>query len=421
MNGKGQYDAIIIGGGLSGLNAAYFLAKEGYNTLLCERLPKKGLLDHPCGSMIAPMKGFFTFEQTKKGIFFKELDFLFTEQMIIDYPGIMEFIMPNGNNFGMKIQHPKQELIFQIDKEKVLKELADRAEKAGAHLYYGKTVSRLVIEKGKVKGVTVGDQTFMASIVLSGEGLSRRFSQQAGLFDSKPEGYILTYALYLDNINLPPQKRGQIGYFGNELMTIPNSALLFHSYGKDKGIIFISILLDEFKWSYEKSVEVYLQEILPKIPFLERLSKQGRLYDKKACWMKLIKPSQLVADGYIGMGDSVAPFGHSSNSIAMIMGREAAETAIDALQNNDVSVAHLKDYNKWLKSDLFKGVEFEGSLISQMLQFTDEELNALADAFSETNLTPFFVGGKWDVFKTTMKMMFKKKVLKNWKVLKRLF
>jgi len=416
-----EYDAIIIGGGLSGLNAAYFLAKAGYNTILFERLPKKGLLDHPCGAMISPIKDYITFENTSDGILFKETDFLFRNDMIIDYPRIMKFTVPNGKSFGMELENPKEHLIFQIDKQKVITSLAERAERAGAHLIYGKTISRLLIENKLIKGVIAGDNEFRASLVLSGEGLSRRFTRQANLFASAPKGYIFAYAIYLKNLSLDYKKRGQFGYFGEQLSSVPKSSVLFHSYGKKKGLIFITLFLDDFKWSYEKSVEVYLENAISNIPFLKQIFEQGRLYDKNACWIKLMIPSNLVANGFIGMGDSIAPLGHSSNSIAMLMGKRAAETSIGALNDNNFSATNLQDYNELLKSNLFEGVKFEGNLISEMLNFSDQELNTLGKIFSDIDLTPFFIGSKWQMIKSTMNLLFKKGIIKNWKLLKQLF
>ena len=41
-NRKNYYDAIVIGGGLAGLTAASFLAKEGRKVLVCEQSDQVG-------------------------------------------------------------------------------------------------------------------------------------------------------------------------------------------------------------------------------------------------------------------------------------------------------------------------------------------------------------------------------------------
>ncbi len=65
---------IIIGGGPAGLSA-YYLAEYGFRTVLFER-KSKGELAHPCGCMVAPVKGYITFENQQNGIYYKEADFL---------------------------------------------------------------------------------------------------------------------------------------------------------------------------------------------------------------------------------------------------------------------------------------------------------------------------------------------------------
>lgn len=416
-----KYDAIIIGGGPSGLTAAYFLANSGYKTILFERLPKKGILDHPCGSMICPIWKDITLERTSEGVYFKDVDFLFPNEMIIGSPGRREFTMPNGVKFGMNLEDPQEHLIFQLNKQKFLRALANRAEGAGANLVYGNTVSELIMKENSVSGVKVGDEVFRSSLVLSGEGLSRRFSQQAGLYESEePHGYIMIYSVYVKNLNLTDEQLGQVAYFGGKASPVPRSSVTFHSYGKNKGIIFISVLLDEYEWSHEEPVEKYLNEAVEKIVYLKELTDQGKFYKRDACWIKLATPSRLVSDGFIAMGDSVAPLGHTSNLIAMLTGRKAAETAIECLSTKDCSLSMLTSYNKLLESDLFQGVKFEGHLISRLLGFSDEQLNTIGNVLEEADLSPFFIGSKWDRLKTSLKLLFNWNAIKNRKLVRKL-
>jgi len=72
---ENMHDVIIIGAGPAGLTAAYFLAKEGLDVVVFEKELKKGYLDHPCGRMFAPVKGFIKGE--RKGYITKKLNFFF--------------------------------------------------------------------------------------------------------------------------------------------------------------------------------------------------------------------------------------------------------------------------------------------------------------------------------------------------------
>jgi flavin-dependent dehydrogenase len=320
----------------------------------------------------------------------------------------------------MNLEDPQEHLIFQLDKQKLLRALATRAEEVGANLVYGNTVSKLIMKENSVSGVKVGDEIFKSPIVLSGEGLSRRFSQQAGLYESQPHGYIMIYSIYVKSLNLTDEQLGQVAYFGGEASPVPRSSVTFHSYGNNKGIILISALLDEYEWSHEEPVEKYLNEAVEKIAYLKELTDQGKFYKRDACWIKLATPSRLVSNGFIAMGDSVAPLGHSSNHIAMLMGREAAETAIESLSKKDCSTSTLNSYNTWLESDLFQGVRFEGHLISTLLNFSDEQLNTIGNVLEGADLSPFYIGSKWDRLKASLKLLFNWNAIKNWKLVRKL-
>jgi len=103
------------------------------------------------------------------------------------------------------------------------------------------------------------------------------------------------------------------------------------------------------------------------------------------------------------------------------MGKDTAQLCIKAAEKSDYSIKTLREYNKYLGSKIFKSVEFEAKLILTLQDLTDNELNSMADTFSTINLEPYFVGSSWQMMSATMKLMFKKKIIKNWKLIKKLF
>jgi hypothetical protein len=66
-------------------------------------------------------------------------------------------------------------------------------------------------------------------------------------------------------------------------------------------------------------------------------------------------------------------------------------------------------------------VEFEGNLIQNLLGFSEKELNTLGEAFEGENLAPFFIGSKWEILKASLKFLFNRKVIKNWRLVQKLF
>jgi flavin-dependent dehydrogenase len=137
--------------------------------------------------------------------------------------------------------------------------------------------------------------------------------------------------------------------------------------------------------------------------------------------MSIQKPDTLIAHGFMGAGDAVAPLGHSSNTIAMLMGKEAAETADSALQRGDVSPRALGTHDHWLQSDLFRGVEFETQLIQTMLSLSDDDLTTICDCFENSNLEPFFIGSPMSQALASIRLLLRYKTLKHWGLVKSLF
>jgi electron transfer flavoprotein-quinone oxidoreductase len=417
---ENMHDVIIIGAGPAGLTAAYFLAKEGLDVVVFEKELKKGYLDHPCGRMFAPVKGFINVERRKEGVYYKEVEFLFPNDVISAKPTNMKFITPDGCSFGMEADISKPDFpIFQIRKGTVLKMLADRAEKAGAHLIYNTEVTGLVKEKDYIKGIFIEDRKVFAKVVISAEGLSRKFTNEAGLYDNKKVDRVVLITRFVEGVKLEENKLGEWAYLGGTRINLANSALVFHTIGKDKAMVILTVLnppIDE-----EKQLIAYLNSYISKIDWIKEYVSNGKTVTYKLTSINLQNPKSLVTNGYIGIGDSIAPYGHSSNAIAMFMGKEGAKVVLNAFRKNSFSADSLKFYNKFMKSKLFKGVEFEGKLIVNLLKMNDGELNKLCECFSEINLEPFFIGTPIQQMLASLKLIVNPKMIRNRRLIKRVF
>nr|MDO8098670.1 FAD-binding protein [Candidatus Njordarchaeota archaeon] len=421
MQIREKYDVVIIGGGLGGLTAAHFLARAGAKTLLLELLPKRGMSSHPCGCVVSPVRSYVTLVRQEAGIYFREVGFLFPNDVIVESPKLaMNFIGPDGTRFGMQAQFNEEFPIFQIDKEKVLRLLAERAGTAGAELRYGVHATHLVKADGFIKGVIADDEEIRSRVVISAEGLTRKFSNLACLYSDVPSSCVHTVAVYLDNLELTVDDLGQRGFLGSAYTSLRRAGGFFHSFGPHKGMILLAVITPKEAWPYGKPITYYLAEYISRVPWLNKIYAQGTEVRKAGCRILVQRPKSLVANGFMGVGDTVAPMGHSANMIAMLMGKEAANVAIAALGRGDLSAKSLTSYNRWLRSDLFKGVEFEAKLITSLLNFSDQELNTLCDCLGDIDLEPFFLGSPLQQFWAGLKLILRSKTIKNWQVIRKI-
>jgi flavin-dependent dehydrogenase len=415
-------DVAVIGGGPAGLSAAARLAGNGARVRLFERLPRPGLLSHPCGSMVGPVRGHITLEGRDGGVLFREAGYLFTHDMILGYPRVMRFTGPSGRSFGMTASlRPGTVTAFQVDKGRLIESLARDARAAGADLCYGENVSGLVVEGGVVRGVRVAGKEVRSRVVISAEGLSRRFSREAGLYPGEPRSHVYVSALYLRGLQLAADDLGQHSYLGQAYTGIPGAIGVFHSLGADRAMVLLSANAPGLKWPHPGPIGRYLRGFIGRVPGIRKAYESGEVYAEKGCTIVIDSPSALVASGFIGAGDTVAPLGHSSNSIAMLMGQEAAGLALKALETGDVSAGALSSYNRWLRSKLFAGVQFEGKLIMALMAMDDREVDALCDAFEGVDLEPFFLGSPLEMTAATLKLMARPAVIRNWAVVRKIF
>jgi hypothetical protein len=254
--------------------------------------------------------------------------------------------------------------------------------------------------------------------------LSRNLSNYAGLFSSNPIGYFIQYGEYVSGIksNLEP---GQYSVLVKMDVDLPNNFLIYHSLGEERGLFLLAVPLlglEKREWSYKESIPELFNKSINKIPWMLNMYKMGTVYDKKSCWMVLQKADSLVTNNFIAIGDTIAPIGHSSISISMLMGYDAAKLVDRVLKLNEKdNLNTLKRFNKYKKSTIFKGVEFEAKLILSLIHMSESELNLLGDCLKDINMEPFFIGSPVQQIIAGTKLMFKPKIIRNWSLIKQIF
>ena len=168
-----QFDAIVVGGGLSGLAAAYTLAGEGMEVLLLERGDYPGAKNVTGGRIyISPIRDLFADLWNKAPL---ERYIAHEEVCLMDKDRSMT-VRYDGAELN---QEPYQS--YSVLRGKFDKWFAKQAERKGAMIVNKSRVDELLIENGQVKGVKAGGEELRANVVIACDGVLSFMAQQAGL------------------------------------------------------------------------------------------------------------------------------------------------------------------------------------------------------------------------------------------------
>ncbi len=165
-----RFDAIIVGGGLSGLAAAYTLAEAGQEVLLLERGDYSGAKNITGGRMyIRPIKDMFP-DLWEKAPF--ERGVAHEEVCVMSGSG------------SLLVRYSGEEAPYQsysVMRAKFDKYFAKQAERKGVSIVTKTRVDDLVWADGKVAGVIVGDDELRADVVIACDGVMSLIAEKAGL------------------------------------------------------------------------------------------------------------------------------------------------------------------------------------------------------------------------------------------------
>ncbi|CFY03034.1 FAD dependent oxidoreductase [Syntrophomonas zehnderi OL-4] len=168
-----DFDAIVVGGGLAGLAAAYTIADAGLEVLLLERGDYSGAKNVTGGRLyLNPVREMFPdlWEKAplERFIAHEELSIMDKERSItVRYDG------------AELVQAPYQS--YSILRGKFDRWFAKQAEKKGVAIVNKNRVDDLIIENGKVEGVRAGGEDLTAHVVVACDGVLSLLAEKAGL------------------------------------------------------------------------------------------------------------------------------------------------------------------------------------------------------------------------------------------------
>ena len=184
---------IIVGGGLSGLAAAYTLAQEGLEVLVLERGDYSGAKNVTGGRLyVNPVRELFP-NLWKKAPFER---FIAHEQVVM-----MAKERSVTYDYSCSALAVKPYQSYSILRAKFDRWLAKQAERKGAMLVTKNRVDDVIMENGRVIGVWAGGEELRSDVVIACDGVLSFTAEKAGL--RKP-GRANDYAVgYKEIIELP--------------------------------------------------------------------------------------------------------------------------------------------------------------------------------------------------------------------------
>ena len=350
-----QFDAIIVGGGLAGLAAAYTLASAGLEVLLLERGDYCGAKNVTGGRMyVSPIRELFPDLWKKAPL---ERYIAHEEVCIMDEERSIT-VRYDGSELN---EEPFQS--YSILRGKFDKWLAKQAERKGAMLITKSKVDELIIENGKVMGVIAGGDELRANVVIACDGVLSFIAQKAGL--SRPaaaknfavgfkEIIEIDRSILENRFNLEGDEGAARLFMGDVTAGKFGGGFLYTN--KESISLGIVVGIDALT---QEAPEIRAPELLDKFkqrPEIARLIKDGVTAEYSAHVIPeggLKSMGKLYGDGILVAGDAA---GFSMNigvtvrgmEYAMASGYYAAQAVIKAKEKNDFSQASLAAYETLL-------------------------------------------------------------------------
>ncbi|MCL1916255.1 MAG: FAD-dependent oxidoreductase [Desulfovibrionaceae bacterium] len=350
-----DYDAIVVGAGLSGSTAAYCMAKAGLSVLVLERGDAAGVKNVTGGrlyghSLEKIIPGFASEAPVERKIV-RERVTMMTEDSCFtaDFHSASRFADPACASYSV--------LRAEFDAW-----LAGKAEEAGCDIVCPAHADELLEENGKITGVKAGDDELTAEVVLLADGVNSLLGQKAGLKKELSPHHVAVGAKEV--IELP---KGVINdRFGlNDGEGAANLFAGFASGGmvgggflytnKESLCLGLVITVADMAKS-----SIRLPDLLEKFrdhPAVKPLVAGGKLVEYSAHLVPeggLAMLPALSADNLLLLGDAAGfcmNLGYTVRGmdLAIASGQLAAETVVEAKGKGDFSNAALSGYKSKLE------------------------------------------------------------------------
>ena len=419
-----EYDILIIGGGPAGLSAARMSAGLNQKTVLLEKLSKPGELGHPCSGAIGPLPDFVSGQRRMEGLYYPEIDLFIPESLVIGKPLVQKFIAPSGDYFEARFPDRDDFPIAVIDKPGLLRLLAEQAQISGVELRYGTPVLELVRENGRIVGVRTSREELRARLIISAEGFSRQFSEEAGVYEniSDKKRYAFIVSQELEAPAALAEHVSQISTMGRRYTSVYPSFGTVVVPTSGRVSVYFTIYSDTPHLGLGESLWHILDEYKSD-PRISYLLDGAQVLSQSGCRIVIRStPPNVVRDGFISIGDAVGPGGHVGIIPCIYLGKQAAQIAAQALQEGNISAARLGEYNRICQGPILHGLDSEARIITSLSEMEDEQMDHLCQMLTQMNLAPFFYGEWKPIVSDTLRWFITRFpfILRDWRMIQRI-
>ena len=391
-----KISVIVIGAGPSGVAAAITVARKGYKVLLIDRGDFAGAKNMFGGAMYGqPLKEIFPDYESSAPIERNTVEHRYA--LLTDDEGV---VVSHRNEKNLQNS-------FTVIRSKFDKWAVEKAIEEGVYFAPKTIVRSLLTKDGKVIGIKTDLEEYYSDIVILADGVNSLLAKQLGLrknFEPHQMALGIKEVINLDKevienrFNIS-ENQGVI----YEIMGGPMKEILGLGYlytNKTSVTVGLGVALDELKKCGKRPYE--LLDELKQHPIIAPLIKGGELAEYSA---HLIPEGgfkgipKLYDNGVMVVGDAamlVDNIHWEGTNLALISGKFAGETAVEALQKNDFSSNTLKLYQKKIQqSFIWKDMKSYKNLMPTMskraksfLGYYPKKINEFFNVFTGVNSIP---------------------------------
>lgn len=352
-----KVQCIVVGAGPAGAACAHVLAKKGIEVVVLERGRKVGEKNVAGFVLFTPVLEYLIPGCREKAPLERNITRFDTIDMDEDYFNVSQRYI---------YSYRDDPLCFSAFRGKFDPWFAMEAQKAGAELITGQTVTDLIFDKNRVVGIKIEDEELYADVVVGADGIHSIVAEKTGLKKDPGKMYLIVKEI----LDLPPDVINQrfrlregegCTVEGEFELDVENLVTLYTN--KDSVSMALDCVAEDL--IDEKAKAHDLLEEVKSHPYLHSLLEGASLREYQAHDETInrepLKPESMYGDGVLLCGEAgkIIDMWGTGVPPSILSGMMAAQTVEMAVQKNDFSKKTLKNYINFLDSTSLWRTMFE--------------------------------------------------------------